>query len=241
MITTTDTPQKTRNQTTRNQTSRDQSSRNQAAEFEQHRFRGAFNAAFFRMMDPYMERTLRARKHRVFADLPREVLEIGPGVGANLRYLPPGATLVALEPNRSMHAGLLAGAHEHGVTIDLRVRMAEHTGLPDHSVDAVISSFVLCSVQDPTAVLAEIRRVLRPGGTFHFMEHVVAGSGTVTRAAQRILRRPWAWTFEGCSCERDLEHEVRGAGFASVSLERYRIHTPFVPFNTQIAGVARAA
>jgi len=208
--------------------------------FEQHPLRGRFNAAFFRAMDPYMDWTLRSRKERVFAGLPNEIVEIGPGVGANLRYLPAGSILIAIEPNRSMHARLLAAAPEYGVTIDLRVRMAERTDLPDHSVDSVISSFVLCSVQDPAAVLAEIRRILRPGGTFRFMEHVVAKSGTPTRAAQRLLRRPWAWTFDGCSCERDLEHAVRTAGFASVSLERYRIHSPFLPFNTQIAGVAQA-
>lgn len=208
--------------------------------FELHRARGPFNAAFFRLMGPYIERKLRAHKAEVFAGLPDAVVEIGSGVGANLPYLPAGATLVAIEPNRHMHAELIAAAGRHGVTLDLRERMAEHTGLPDHSVDAVISSLVLCSVQDPDAVLAEVRRILRPGGTFRFAEHVAAADGTRTRAAQRIFRRPWAWTFEGCSCERDLEGAVRGAGFASVTVDRYRIHTPFPMFNTQIAGVARA-
>ena len=59
--------------------------------FEQHALRGRFNAAFFRLMDPYMEWTLRPHKQRIFAGLPREVVEIGPGVGANLRYLPVGS------------------------------------------------------------------------------------------------------------------------------------------------------
>ena len=90
------------------------------------------------------------------------------------------------------------------------------------------------------AVLAEVRRILRPGGTFRFLEHVVAAPGTPTRLAQRMLRRPWAWTFEGCSCERDVEQSVRTAGFASVTVEHYRVHTPFLPFNTHIAGIARA-
>jgi ubiquinone/menaquinone biosynthesis C-methylase UbiE len=168
------------------------------------------------------------------------VVEIGPGVGANLRYLPAGATLIAIEPNRYMHARLLAAAPEHGVTIDLRVRMAEHTGLPDASVDSVISSLVLCSVEDPASVLAEVKRILRPGGTFRFIEHVAAGRGTPTRVVQRMLRRPWAWLFEGCSCERDLEQAIRAAGFEGVTVERYRIRSPFLPFNTQIAGIARA-
>lgn len=212
----------------------------EAVRFEQHPFRGRFNAAFFGLMDPYIERMLRPHKRRVFERLPHEVLEIGPGVGANLRYLPAGARLIAIEPNRYMHDGLLAAAARHGVEVDLRECGAEQTGLPDHSVDTVISSLVLCSVADPAAVIAEVRRVLRPGGTFRFLEHVVAPRGTVTRFAQRMLRRPWAWTFEGCSCERDLEHFVQVGGFESVVVDRYRIRTPFLPFNTQVAGIARA-
>lgn len=211
-----------------------------ATGFELHAGRGRFNAAFFRVMNPYIEWNLRRHKRRVFAGLPRVVVEIGSGVGANLRYLPADGTLVAIEPNRFMHGLLRGAARRAGVRLDVRERMAEQTGLPDHSVDTVISSLVLCTVQDPAAVLAEIRRILRPGGTFRFLEHVVARTGTPTRAAQRILRRPWAWTFEGCSCERDLEHSVRAAGFESVTIERYRIHTPFLPFNTHIAGIARA-
>ena len=209
-----------------------------APAFEQHRFRGPFNAAFFRVMDPYIEHHLRPHKQRAFAGLPREVVELGSGVGANLRYLPPGATLISVEPNRHMHARLRAAAVRAGVRLDLRERLAESTGLPDHSVDTVISSLVLCTVHDPDAVLAEVRRILRPGGAFRFVEHVAAPEGTPTRVAQRLVRRPWAWTFEGCSCERDLEGALRAAGFASVEVERYRVRTALLPFNTQIAGVA---
>lgn len=211
-----------------------------ATGFRMHAGRGPFNAAFFRLMGPYLERSLGERKRRVFDDLPQEVVEIGPGVGANLGYLRAGGTLIAIEPNRHMHAGLRSAALHRDVALRVHERMAEQTGLADQSVDAVISSLVLCSVTDPDAVLREIRRILRPGGTFRFLEHVVAPRGTATRRTQRILRRPWAWTFEGCSCERDLEQVIRDAGFASVDIERYRIRTPFLPFNTQIAGTARA-
>ena len=73
-----------------------------------------------------------------------------------------------------------------------------------------------------------------------FAEHVVAPRRGLTRLAQRVLRRPWAWTFEGCSCERDLEAAIRSAGFAHVELEHSRISSPFLPFNTHIAGIATA-
>ncbi|WP_205650676.1 class I SAM-dependent methyltransferase [Actinoplanes solisilvae] len=208
--------------------------------YEVHRGRGSFNAAFFSVMGPYIEVNLRRRKRRVFAGLPGTVVELGSGVGANLRYLDAGSTLVAVEPNPPMHRRLRAAAQRQGVRLDLRDSVAERTGLPGHSADTVISSLVLCTVTDPAAVLAEVLRVLRPGGTFRFVEHVAAGAGTPTRWLQRALRRPWAWTFEGCSCERDLAGLIGAAGFARVELEPYRLHTPFVPFNTQIAGVAHA-
>ena len=200
--------------------------------------RGAFNAAFFAMMGPLIERNVRRHKRRVFEGLPETVVEIGSGVGANLRYLRPGSCLVAVEPNPPMHRRLQAAAERRGVRLELRVRPAEHTDLPDAGADTVISSLVLCTVSDPVAVLAEIRRILRPGGSFRFVEHVAARPATPTRALQRALRRPWAWAFEGCSCERDLEALVRAAGFARVDIEPFRLHTPMIPFNTQIAGVA---
>ena len=206
--------------------------------FPVHAARGPFNAAFFATMGPYLERSLRPHKRRVFAGLPPTVVELGSGVGANLRYLRPGSTLIAIEPNLPMHRRLHAAAERRGVALDLRARLAEQTGLPDQSVESVISSLVLCTVADPAEVLAEVRRILRPGGTFRFVEHVAAPAGTPTRGLQRALRRPWAWTFEGCSCERDLAGLLRGAGFARVDIEPYRLHTPFVSFNPQIAGVA---
>jgi ubiquinone/menaquinone biosynthesis C-methylase UbiE len=226
--------------TTRATTSSTPSTSPATLRFELHVGRGPFNAAFFKLMGPYIESKMRAQKSRVFADLPKEVVELGSGVGANLFYLPWHSKLIAIEPNVHMHDGLRRAAEGSGVFVDIRTRMAEHTGLADNSADAVISSLVLCSVQDVDAVLTEVRRVLRPGGTFRFAEHVVAPAGTVTRFLQRLLRRPWAWTFEGCSCERDLESAIRGAGFASVEVERYRIRSPFVPFNVHVAGVARA-
>jgi len=211
-----------------------------ATGFQVHRARGPFNAAFFGVMGPYIEANVRRHKRRVFAGLPRTVVELGPGVGANLRYLQPGSALVAVEPNPPMHRWLRAAAERHGVHLDLRDRLAEDTGLPDRSADCVISSLVLCTVADPAAVLSGVRRILRPGGTYRFVEHVAAPAGTPTRALQRALRRPWAWTFEGCSCERDLAGVLGAAGFARVDVEPYRLHTPFLTFNTQIAGVAHA-
>jgi SAM-dependent methyltransferase len=206
--------------------------------FEVHWARGRFNSLFFGLMGPYLNWNLRRHKQRVFDQLPQRVVEIGSGVGANLRYLPADATLVAIEPNPHMHRRLQAAARRREVRLELHDDVGERIDLPDQSVDAVISSLVLCSVTDPVHVLAEIRRILRPGGRYSFVEHVAAPARTPTRVLQRMLRRPWGWTFEGCSCERDLEASIRAAGFTTVAVQPYRLHTPFIPFNTHIAGTA---
>ncbi|WP_151084210.1 class I SAM-dependent methyltransferase [Nocardioides cynanchi] len=206
--------------------------------FHAHPVRGPMNAAFFWAAGGMFDRLLRSHKRRVYADLPDTVVELGAGVGANLRYLSPGSTLIAVEPNPAMHGRLRRAARRSGVHLDLRPVSAERTHLPDASVDVVLSSLVLCSVGDPGQVLREVRRVLRPGGRFVFVEHVAAPAGTPLRRLQRWVRRPWAWCFEGCSCERDLASVVGDAGFDRVDVESYRLRSPFLPFNTQIAGVA---
>jgi len=208
--------------------------------FEPHPVRGRFNAGFFKVMDGYLDWNLRSHKTAVYRDLPSTVVELGSGVGANLRYLAKGTKLVAIEPNHHMHPALRRSAQRRGIELEIRDVIAERIDLPDASVDAVISSLVLCTVSDPAQVASEVRRVLRPGGRFSFVEHVAARDGTVTQYAQRLLRRPWAWAFEGCSCERALEGVIGRAGFSEVTVDRYRLHTPFLPFNTHIAGTATA-
>jgi SAM-dependent methyltransferase len=206
--------------------------------FHAHPVRGPMNATFFWVAGGMFERLLRPHKRRVYADLPDTVVELGAGVGANLRYLSRGSRLIAVEPNPAMHRRLRRAARRSGVHLDLRQVPAEQTDLPDASADVVLSSLVLCSVADPGQVLAEVRRVLRPGGRFVFVEHVAAPEGTALRRLQRLVRGPWGWCFEGCSCERDLATLVRGAGFGTAEIESYRLRSPFLPFNTQIAGVA---
>jgi SAM-dependent methyltransferase len=200
--------------------------------------RGPLNALFFGVLDGYLDHLLRAHKQRVFTGLPPTVVELGAGTGANLRYLRAGSRLIAVEPNPAMHPRLRARAARAGVDLELHATVAERLDLPDASVDMVISSLVLCTVPDPDAVLAEVRRVLRPGGRYAFLEHVAAPERTGLRRLQRVVRGPWGWFFEGCSCERDLRGVVENAGFARTAITGYRLRGPFLPANPQIAGVA---
>ncbi|WP_430330835.1 class I SAM-dependent methyltransferase [Rhodococcus sp. ACT016] len=210
-----------------------------AEAFRPHPIRGPFNALFFTALNRYLDHVLRPHKQALFDNLPATVVELGPGVGANLRYLRAGTRLIAVEPNPALHDRLRARADRAHIDLELHTTGAERLDLTDESVDAVISSLVLCTVTDPVAVLTEVHRVLRPGGHYAFLEHVAAPDGTALRCLQRTARRPWSWTFEGCSCERDLQAVIEAAGFAETTIEAYRLRSPFLPVNPQIAGIAR--
>jgi SAM-dependent methyltransferase len=200
---------------------------------------GRLNAAILRTSDGYGQFLLGRRKRRLFADLPPTVVEIGPGTAANLRYYRPGSRLIAIEPNRHMHAPLRKAAQRYGIELELRDEGADATGLPDASVDAVVSTLVLCTVPDPAATLREVHRILRPGGRFVFLEHVRAGqSHPVLRMVQRSVARPWRWFFEGCDVLRDTEGTLARTGWAHLEVHSYHVPTLFLPINTQIAGIA---
>ena len=197
------------------------------------------NAKFFDSMDWYMHRRLGARKQALFADLPPLVVELGAGAGASLRYLAPGSRLVAIEPNPHAHKALRRKAARYGIELEIRDERAESTGLASASVDAVICTLVLCTVDDQVAALAEVRRILRPGGRFVFIEHVGSGPGPM-RVLQRVLRRPWRCAFDGCRLDRDTAATIAAAGFTDVRIEHYRFGGAFVPVWPQISGVAVA-
>lgn len=207
-------------------------------DYRAHPVRGRLNALFFTGLDDYADRLLRPHKEALFRDLPSTVVELGPGVGANLRYLRAGTRLIAVEPNPAMHAPLRARAARSGVELDLHPTVAERIDLPDASVDAVISSLVLCTVPDPAGAVAEVLRILRPGGRYAFLEHVAAPEGTAVRRLQRAVRGPWGWFFEGCSCERELRPVIETAGFDRTEITAHRMRGPFLPAAPQISGVA---
>ncbi len=204
-----------------------------------HPRRAWLNAKFFESMDWYSHRRLGARKQALFAGLPRDVVELGSGAGASMRYLAPGSRLVAIEPNPHTHDVLRRTAERYGIDLEIHEAPAESTGLASASVDAVISTLVLCTVTDPDAALAEVRRILRPGGRFVFIEHVGSGPGPI-RAVQRLLRRPWRYVFDGCHLDRDTASSIAAAGFADVRIEPFRFGGAFVPVWPQISGVAVA-
>lgn len=199
-----------------------------------------FNAWFFSAFERYINYIAGPHKQSAFGGLQgRTILEIGAGTGANLSYIPDGAHLIALEPSLRMHRRLREKAARTGVEMTILGTAAEQIPLPDDSVDEVIASLVLCTVGDPEAVLAEIRRVLRPGGRFRFVEHVGAPEGTVRRTVQDTIRRPWAWLFEGCRSAAGTCEAFDTSSFDRVEIEHLPLRrSVFYPVNTAMWGVA---
>ncbi|WP_035768181.1 class I SAM-dependent methyltransferase [Arthrobacter castelli] len=201
---------------------------------------GRFNAWFFTFFAGYINHAAHAHKTEAFGGIGTgTIVEIGAGTGANLSYLEPGTHLYAVEPNRRMHPRLKRRCRQAGIGLTILPTGAEHIDLPDGSVDVVMCSLVLCTVGMPSQVVAEARRILRAGGTFRFVEHIAAPDGSVRGRAQRMIRRPWGFVFEGCDPHRDTIATVNGAGFAAVQAHRQRFHhSVFWPVNTAAWGIA---
>jgi ubiquinone/menaquinone biosynthesis C-methylase UbiE len=174
-----------------------------------------------------------------------EVAEIGPGNGLNFRHYPPEVTrLLAIEPEPTMRELTRRAARSMDspavVPIEVIGGVAEQLPLADESCDAVVVSLVLCSVPDQQLAFGEIRRVLRPGGEFRFLEHVRA-QGRVAVWGQRALDatiRPRL--CGGCRCARATGEAVAAAGFEVSSLSRFRFPPHFPdPTAPHVIGVAR--
>ena len=182
------------------------------------------------------ERLVALRKRALFDGLAGTVLEIGPGTGANFAYYPPDIRWIGIEPNPFMYPYLRAAAARAGLSIDIRDGRAERLDSDDESVDAVVSTLVLCSVPDLSGTLREIQRVLRPGGRFLFIEHVADLPGTWLRRIQRLLRPLVRSLADGCHIDRDTSLAIERHGFAGVAYQRFRLPIPLVA--PHIIGVA---
>ena len=149
------------------------------------------------------------------------VLEIGAGTGLNLAHYPDTVEeLVLTEPEEPMARRLEAKLAEHG-RAGARVVHAGAEELPfeDDSFDTVVSTLVLCTVPDAELALAEITRVLRPGGRLLFLEHVRSDSPRLARWQDR-LQRPWRAFGHGCNCNRPTPELIERSPLTIERMER---------------------
>jgi ubiquinone/menaquinone biosynthesis C-methylase UbiE len=147
-------------------------------------------------------RGMRATRRGLLAGARGRVLEIGAGTGLNLSHYPEAIDeLVLGEPSAPMADRLEARRARLGRRAHIVAAPAEALPFGDGSFDTVVSTLVLCTVHDPDAALAEVRRVLRPGGRLLFCEHVRSDSPRLSRWQDR-LAEAWAAVADGCRCNR---------------------------------------
>ena len=189
------------------------------------------------------EACLRSWRAALLKDLAGQVLEIGAGTGANLPHFPQAVTrLVLSEPDPHMRRKL----QERCIALGLpraEVSEASIAALPmtDASLDAVVCSLVLCSVPDQKAALAEIARVLRPGGRLVFMEHVAADGRPGRLKWQGRIEPVWKRLMGNCHLTRRTEAAILAAGFEIETIERESIRKALPIVRPSIRGVARKA
>ena len=180
-------------------------------------------------------------RDRVLTGLTGRVIEIGAGNGLNFGHYPDTvAEVVAVEPDDTLRT--IAEAAAARASVPVRVVAGHATALPadDASFDAAIVSLVLCSVSDVGAALAEMRRVLRPGGELRFFEHVRSGH-LVFGMLQDAITPLWSRAGGGCHPNRNTAAAIEAAGFGIDQIDRFA-YAPlrFFPKHTHILGRARA-
>jgi SAM-dependent methyltransferase len=174
--------------------------------------------AFAVIYDPFLwfgERAgARALRRDLLASARGSTIDIGSGTGLNLPYYPDDLDeLVLAEPDPAMRTRLERRLRHSARQARLLDAPAERLPFPDASIDTVVSTFVLCTVDAPEVALEEIVRVLRPGGQLLFIEHIRSESAGLA-AWQDRLAEPWCRFARGCRCNRATPELIAASGLA---------------------------
>jgi ubiquinone/menaquinone biosynthesis C-methylase UbiE len=201
-------------------------------------------ARFYARTSLLMERGVRAHRGRLLDGLSGRVVEVGAGNGLNFPHYPATVTeVIAVEPEPQLRALAQTQADQAAVPIKIVDGLADSLPVDDAACDAAVASLVLCSVPDQDRALAEIRRVLKPGGQLRFFEHVHAAAPG-RRRLQKALDATGIWPFfgGGCHCGRDTQAAIKRAGFLINQIDQLTAADTGVPFPTapQIRGTATA-
>lgn len=200
---------------------------------------------FAAIYDPFM----RGAEHACLAqwraellkDAVGDTLEIGAGTGANAPHYPPDVRrLVLTEPDPDMLVRLKRKAVlVRGPRIEAFLAAADALPFEDASFDTVVSTLVLCSVPDVAKALAEVRRVLRPGGRLLFLEHVAADDRPARLVWQRRLEPVWRHISGNCHLTRRTGEAIRAAGFVVEREARESVRKALPIVRPSIRGLAR--
>ncbi|GAA3368664.1 class I SAM-dependent methyltransferase [Streptomyces sannanensis] len=183
-----------------------------------------------------------AHREELLAGLFGRVLEIGAGNGLNFAHYPAAVSeVVAIEPERTLRRLAQEAALRADVPVDVVPGAAEALPVKSEAFDAAVVSLVLCTVRDLPRSLAEIRRVLRPGGELRFFEHGLAQGRAMPLVQRALDRTVWPLLFGGCHTARDPLAAIEAAGFEIDGYRRLRVpeHGPTLPTSACVLGTAR--
>ena len=211
-----------------------------------HGTRHPFFARLYAWVSPIAERSGTAEhRERLLAGLSGRVIEIGCGNGLNFAHYPPSVTeIVALEPEPFLRKEAEVAARASAIPIHVIAGHAESLPEPDSTFDAAVISLVLCSVSDPSIALAEIHRVLRPGGELRFYEHVAAADSDPLQRYQRLASPLWQLVGGGCHPDRDSARLIESARFTISEIDHFDFQPgpafPIALVRPHIIGIARS-
>lgn len=199
-------------------------------------------ARLYARASPRLERAgYGERRRQLLAGLTGRVIEVGAGNGMNFAHYPSEVTgVLAVEPEPHLRelAGAQAGAAP--VPVDVVAGTADQLPAADGEFDVAVASLVLCSVPDAPKALAEIWRVLRPGGQLRFFEHVRADTKGLARTQRLLDATVWPIFVGGCHPDRDTRAAIEAAGFTIEQIDRFRFPESRIPAPTSphVLGVA---
>ncbi len=187
---------------------------------------------------------MRSIREEIVGGARGRVLEVGAGTGASFPYYNDHAKeIIATDPDPYMLERARRRLKEAGRPIELQKAWAEELPFDDASFDTVVSTAVMCTVNDPRRALSEVRRVLKPSGELRLYEHV-RYDNPFGAFCQYLATPLWLWFGAGCHPNRDIARLVREAGFEFQRLELSKPEPPIPPMvitRPRIAGVARPA
>lgn len=181
-------------------------------------------------------------RRELLAGLAGRVIEVGAGNGLNFKYYPTSVSeLVGVEPERYLRRLAVEAAKTAPVPIRVIDGLAERLPVETGAFDAGVTSLVLCSIADPARALAELFRVIRPGGELRVYEHVRAESPGLNRLQRFVDRLFWPRLFGGCHTSRDSDRAIAEAGFVIEAMRRFPFRPCPVafPVSPHIVGRAR--
>jgi ubiquinone/menaquinone biosynthesis C-methylase UbiE len=209
----------------------------------EHAPRPVFARSYARVAKIGERRGAAAHRHKLLTGLRGRVVEVGAGSGASFRHYPTSVSgVVAVEPERYLWERAQLAAATAPVSVSVEDGGADRLPGETASFDAGVVALVLCTVPDQQRALAELHRVIRPGGELRFYEHVISESGWEARFQQLADTTLWPHLAGGCHLARDARAAIERAGFHIEAFERFRFSPAvFLPADPHILGVAHRA